>query len=73
MCIFDLQTFSPEAPIPLEIKINNNIDLAATVVEMKVHIYMAHFYLIWIELSEVMLSHSPIITHKESKLMGNKE
>ena len=33
-----------------------DIDLEATIVEVKIHIYMAHFYPIWIKHSGVILS-----------------
>ena len=45
-----------------------NIDLEATNVERKIYIYMAHFYVLWIEHSEV--THGPVLPPKKAKSMG---
>ena len=45
---------SHQKPKPFGIEIN--IDLEATIVEVKLDIYMAHSYPIWIKYSEVILS-----------------
>ena len=50
---------------PFGIKIN--IDLEATTVKVKLHIYMAHFYPTWIENSGVMLKHSLLLPLKKAK------
>ena len=64
--MFDFQTFSLEAQAFWNW---DNIDLEATIVEVKIHIYMAHFYFIWIE-HWVILSHGSLVPPKKSKLMG---
>ena len=38
--------------------------------EVKIHIYMAHIYLVWIEHGRVMLSHDPLVPLMKAKLMG---
>ena len=35
--------------------------------EMKIYIYMAHIYPVWIERNGVMLSHGPLLPQNESK------
>ena len=58
---------SHQKPKPFGIKIN--IDLEAPIVEVKIHIYMAHFYPIWIKHNGLILS---LITNfsKERKADG---
>ena len=43
-----------QKPKPFGIEINKDLEAAI----VTIHIYMAHFYPIWIECSGVMLSHS---------------
>ena len=38
--------------------------------EMKIYIYMAHIYPVWIERNRVMLSHGPLLPQNESKPDG---
>ena len=38
--------------------------------EMKIYIYMAHIYLVWIERNGVMLSRGPLLPQNESKTDG---
>ena len=47
-----------------------NIDFEATIVKVKIYIYIAHFYPIWIEHNGVMLNCSPLFTLKKAKPMG---
>ena len=35
-----------------------------------INIYMVHFYRIWIEHNEVMLSHGPLLPPKKAKPIG---
>ena len=50
-----------------------NIDLEATIVEVKIHIYMAHFYPFWIEHSQVLLSHGPLLLQRNQNRWGNDD
>ena len=64
---------SHQKPKPFRIEID--IDLEATIVEVKIHIYMAHFYPIWIKHSGVILSimapyYHPPPPQKKSKTDG---
>ena len=55
---------------PKRFRIEINIDLEATIVEVKICVYMAQFYPIWIEHSGVMLNYDPLLPPKESKTDG---
>ena len=38
--------------------------------EMKIYIYMAHSYPVWIERNVVMLSHGPLLSQMKAKPTG---
>ena len=54
---------------PFGIKINTHLE--PTIVKVKIYIYMAYFYPIWIEHIGVMLNHDPLLPLKKAKPMGN--
>ena len=60
--IFRLPHHKPKA-----IAAETNINLEATIMEMKIYIYMAHIYPVWIEPSGVMLSHGPLLALMKAK------